>query len=66
MSQMSSKHLPLLPLSKGLLMSQFKSPKQIMLSLCEVALFYRLSMSEVKETFSTEGGLYSAISANRV
>ena len=66
MSQMSSRHLPLLLfLSKGLL-SQLKSPKQIMLLLCEVALSNRLYMSEVNGTLSTEGGLYAAISANRV
>ena len=37
-----------------------------MLCLCEVALFNRLYMSEVNGTLSTEGGLYAAISANRV
>ena len=68
MSQMSSRHLPLLLLllSKGLLTSQLKSPKQIMLLLCEVALSNRLYMLEVNGTLSTEGGLYAAISANRV
>lgn len=47
-------------------MSQFKSPKQIMLSLCEIALTNRLYISEENGTLSKEGGLYAAISANRV
>ena len=63
---MSGRHLPWLLLSKGLLIAQFKSHKQIMLSHSEEALSNRLYMSEVNGTLSTEGGLYAAISANRV
>ena len=43
---MSGGHLPWLLLSKGLLIAQFKSHKQIMLSHSEEALSNRLYMSD--------------------